>query len=83
MKTWQATIMTSLPSMFPGPLSHSLVGSALEKEIWSLNTVDLRDFANDKRGTIDDRPYGGGPGMIIRPDIVENTIKKNFRKYGK
>lgn len=76
MKTWQATIMTSLPSMFPGPLSHSLVGSALEKEIWSLNAVDLRDFANDKRGTIDDKPYGGGPGMIIRPDIVENAIKK-------
>ena len=65
-----------MPNIFPGNLSNSLVGKALEKRVWGLETIDLRNFSHDERGSIDDYPYGGGPGMIIRPDVVEKAIKK-------
>ena len=76
MKNWKAKIITSLPEIFPGPLGCSLLGKALKSGIWSLETFDLRKFSGNKHGSIDDYPYGGGPGMVMRPDVVDNTIKK-------
>jgi tRNA (guanine37-N1)-methyltransferase len=71
---WQATVLTIFPEMFPGPLAHSLAGKALAEGIWRLETVDIRDFARDKHRSVDDAPFGGGPGMIMRPDIVDAAI---------
>ena len=78
MKQWKVNVISSLPDVFPGPLSYSLVGNALKKGIWSLDTYNLRDFAIDKHDSIDDSPFGGGPGMIIRPDVVEKALKKTL-----
>ncbi|MXN64832.1 tRNA (guanosine(37)-N1)-methyltransferase TrmD [Stappia sp. GBMRC 2046] len=69
-----ATVLTLYPDMFPGPLGHSLSGRALEKEIWSLETVQIRDFAADKHRSVDDTPAGGGAGMVLRPDILAKAI---------
>jgi tRNA (guanine37-N1)-methyltransferase len=71
---WQATILTLFPEMFPGPLGHSLAGKALGEGLWRLVTVDIRDFARDKHRSVDDAPFGGGPGMVMRPDIVDAAI---------
>jgi tRNA (guanine37-N1)-methyltransferase len=60
--------------MFPGPLGQSLAGRALEQTIWSLDTVDIRAFATDKHRTVDDTPFGGGAGMVLRPDILDAAI---------
>ena len=60
--------------MFPGPLSQSLAGKALDKGIWSLQTLDLRDFALDKHRTVDDSPYGGGTGMVMKPDVLARAL---------
>ncbi len=73
---WQATVLTIFPEMFPGPLGVSLLGQALERNIWSLQTVDIRDFASDKHRSVDDTPFGGGPGMVMRPDVVDAAIKR-------
>lgn len=72
--TWRATVLTIFPEMFPGPLAHSLAGKALDAGIWELETVDIRDFARDKHRSVDDAPFGGGPGMIMRPDVVDMAI---------
>jgi tRNA (guanine37-N1)-methyltransferase len=71
---WHATILTIFPDMFPGPLGHSLAGKALAEGKWRLRTVDIRDFARDKHRSVDDAPFGGGPGMVMRPDIVDAAI---------
>ncbi|HUZ72248.1 MAG TPA: tRNA (guanosine(37)-N1)-methyltransferase TrmD [Stellaceae bacterium] len=71
---WQATVLTIFPEMFPGSLAHSLAGKALEDGKWRLLTVDIRDFARDKHRSVDDAPFGGGPGMVMRPDIVDAAI---------
>jgi tRNA (guanine37-N1)-methyltransferase len=71
---WQATVLTIFPEMFPGPLGHSLAGKALAEGLWRLLTVDIRDFARDKHRSVDDAPFGGGPGMVMRPDIVDAAI---------
>jgi tRNA (guanine37-N1)-methyltransferase len=71
---WQATVLTLFPEMFPGPLGHSLAGKALAEGLWRLLTVDIRDFARDKHRSVDDAPFGGGPGMVMRPDIVDAAI---------
>ena len=71
---WQATVLTIFPEMFPGPLGHSLSGKALAEGLWRLLTVDIRDFARDKHRSVDDAPFGGGPGMVMRPDIVDAAI---------
>ena len=76
MKTWTTKIITSFPEMFPGPLKYSIIGKALQRGIWSLETLNLRDSAFDQKGSIDEIPYGGGPGMIIRADVVEKCLKK-------
>lgn len=67
---WHATVLTILPGMFPGPLGATLAGRALEQNIWSLETVDIRDFARDKHRSVDDTPSGGGPGMVMRADVI-------------
>src|SRR5262249_27425327 len=71
---WTATVFTIFPEMFPGPLGHSLAGKALHEGLWRLETVDIRDFARDKHRSVDDAPFGGGPGMVMRPDIVDAAI---------
>lgn len=71
---WRARVLTLLPGMFPGPLGASLAGAALKKGIWALETVDIRDFARDKHRTVDDAPFGGGPGMVMRPDVLAAAI---------
>jgi tRNA (guanine37-N1)-methyltransferase len=71
---WTATVLTLFPEMFPGPLGVSLAGKALETGAWRLNTVDIRDFARDKHRSVDDTPFGGGPGMVMRPDVLAAAI---------
>jgi tRNA (guanine37-N1)-methyltransferase len=72
---FSAITLTLFPEMFPGPLGHSLAGTALKKGIWSLETVNIRDFATDKHRTVDDSPYGGGTGMVMKPDIVDAAVE--------
>ena len=67
-------ILTAYPEIFPGTLSHSILGKALEEKKWSLDIVNLHDFGIDERKNIDDEPFGGGPGMVIRADVVENAL---------
>jgi tRNA (guanine37-N1)-methyltransferase len=71
---WTARVLTLFPEMFPGPLGVSLAGRALEDGVWALETVDIRDFARDKHQTVDDSPFGGGPGMVMRPDVIDAAI---------
>ena len=71
---WVATVLTIFPEMFPGPLGLSLSGKAMAEGIWRLETVDIRDFARDKHRSVDDAPFGGGPGMVMRPDVVDAAI---------
>ena len=76
-------IITACPDMFPGVLAHSIVGKALKEKKWSLELINLHDFGFNERNSIDDSPFGGGPGMIVRPDVVEkalNHIKKDLPK---
>ena len=72
--TWRASVLSLFPEMFPGPLAHSLAGRALQSSIWSLHTVNIRDFATDRHRTVDDAPFGGGAGMVLRPDVVDAAI---------
>ena len=67
---WTVRVLTLFPEMFPGPLAHSLAGRALEQGVWQLETVDIRDFARDNHRSVDDSPFGGGAGMVMRPDVV-------------
>jgi len=71
---WRASVLTIFPDMFPGPLGASLAGRARDKGIWSLDPVDLRDYATDKHRTVDDTPAGGGPGMVMKPDVIARAI---------
>ncbi|HEX7710582.1 MAG TPA: tRNA (guanosine(37)-N1)-methyltransferase TrmD [Sphingomonadaceae bacterium] len=72
--TFAATVLTLYPEMFPGPLGVSLAGRALEQGAWSLDTVQIRDFATDKHRTVDDTPAGGGAGMVLKPDVLAACI---------
>jgi tRNA (guanine37-N1)-methyltransferase len=72
--TFAATILTLYPEMFPGPLGVSLAGRALAEGAWSLETVQIRDFATDKHRTVDDTPAGGGAGMVLKPDVLAGCI---------
>ena len=72
--TFAATVLTLYPEMFPGPLGVSLAGRALEEGDWSLETVQIRDFATDKHRTVDDTPAGGGAGMVLKPDVLAAAI---------
>jgi tRNA (guanine37-N1)-methyltransferase len=71
---WRASILTIFPEMFPGPLAVSLAGKALASGIWSLDTYDIRDAAIDKHGTVDDTPAGGGPGMVMKADVLARAL---------
>ena len=72
--SFRCSVLTLFPEMFPGPLGMSLAGRALERGNWSLQTVNLRDFAGDRHRTVDDTPFGGGAGMVMRPDIVAAAL---------
>jgi len=72
--TWRASVLTILPEMFPGPLAVSLCGKALTGGLWSLEVIDIRDFATDKHRSVDDTPAGGGPGMVMKPDVLARAI---------
>lgn len=74
--SFQANILTLYPDMFPGPLGFSNAKKALEKNICSLNVVDIRDFAQDKHKSVDDEPFGGGAGMVMKPDVLDRAIKQ-------
>ncbi len=74
-KPWRAKGLTLFTEMFPGPLGCSLAGRGLEDGLWSLETVDIRDFASDKHRTVDDAPYGGGAGMVMRPDVAAAAME--------
>ena len=72
--SWRATVFTIFPEMLPGPLAYSLAGKGLSGGLWQLDVVDIRDFARDKHRSVDDAPFGGGPGMVMRPDVLDAAI---------
>ncbi len=72
--SWRASVLTLFPAMFPGPLGQSLAGRAMDTGVWSLNVTNIRDFAGDRHRTVDDTPFGGGAGMVLRPDIVDAAV---------
>ena len=80
---WNVKIITAYPEMFPGVLGHSIIGKALSNNKWSLDIINLHDFGIDDRQSIDDSPFGGGPGMIIRPDVVERALISITKKITK
>jgi tRNA (guanine37-N1)-methyltransferase len=71
---WRTTVLTIFPDMFPGPLGLSLAGRALENGLWSLEPLDIREFATDRHRSIDDTPAGGGPGMVMKPDVLARAL---------
>ena len=73
-RPWTAKVLTLFPEMFPGPLGASLAGRAQSAGLWALETVDIRDFAPDRHQSVDDAPFGGGPGMVMRPDVLDAAI---------
>jgi len=78
-----ARIFTLYPDYFPGPLNKGLYGKAMEKKIWDLQTVNIRDYAKDKHKTADDTPYGGGFGMLIKPDVLAAALDKKLKSNEK
>ena len=75
---WTARVFTLYPELFPGPLDSGLYKKALEKKLWSLEVVNIRDYASDKHKTVDDTPFGGGSGMVMRADVIANSLDKNI-----
>lgn len=75
---WVARVFTLYPELFPGPLGSGLYKKALEKKLWSLEVVNIRDYAVDKHKTVDDTPFGGGSGMLMRTDVIANSLDKNI-----
>jgi len=78
-----ARIFTLYPEFFPGPLGKGLYGKALVEKIWKLETINIRDYAIDKHKTVDDTTYGGGSGMLIKPDVLANSLDKNLNSKEK
>ena len=74
-----AQVFTLYPDFFPGPFDKGLYGKAMEKKIWDLKTVDIREYALDKHKTVDDTPYGGGSGMLLKPDVVAKSLEANIK----
>jgi tRNA (guanine37-N1)-methyltransferase len=74
---WQAQVFTLYPDIFPGPLSKGLYGKAMSKNIWNLKVVNIRDAAEDKHKTVDDTPYGGGSGMLMKADVLAKSLDQN------
>ena len=77
---WTARVFTLYPEIFPGPLNKGLYGKALEKKVWNLEVVNIRDSAEDKHKTVDDTPFGGGSGMLLKPDVLGKSIDNNVKK---
>ena len=75
---WQAQIFTLYPEIFPGPLKKGLYGKALSKKIWNLKVIDIRDYTEDKHQKVDDTPFGGGNGMLLKPDVLARAIDNNI-----
>ena len=73
---WTATVLTLFEEMFPGSLGQSLAGQGLKDGLWTLETLDIRSFASDKHRSVDDTPFGGGPGMVMRADVIDAAIEK-------
>ena len=80
---WKARIFTLYPETFPGPLNTGLYGKALENKVWDLDIINIRDAAEDKHKTVDDTPFGGGCGMLIKPDVLARSIDQNINKNEK
>ncbi|MGB0851689.1 MAG: tRNA (guanosine(37)-N1)-methyltransferase TrmD [Pikeienuella sp.] len=76
---WTARILTLFPGMFPGPLGESLLGQALKNRLWQLQTIDIRNYAKDKHRSVDDKPFGGGAGMVMKPDVVARAIDEAMK----
>ena len=77
---FEAQVFTLYPEVFPGPLAEGLYGKALTNKLWNLNIVNIRDSANDKHKTVDDTPYGGGTGMLLKADVLANSLDQNVKK---
>ena len=77
---WTARVFTLYPEIFPGPLNKGLYGKALEKKVWNLEIVNIRDSAGDKHKTVDDTPFGGGSGMLLKPDVLGKSLDSNIKK---
>jgi len=80
---WKARIFTLYPEIFPGPLNKGLYGKALSNKIWNLDIINIRDSAEDKHKTVDDTTFGGGSGMLIKPDVLARSIDKHVNKSEK
>jgi len=72
--TWTARVLTIFPEMLPGMLGHSIAGKALERGLWALEALDIRDFAEDRHSRVDDTPFGGGAGMVMRADVIDRAL---------
>ncbi len=79
---YQARVLTLFPELFPGPLGASITGRGLAEGLWSLDVVDIRDFATDRHRTVDDAPFGGGPGMVMRADVLAAAIDATVARAG-
>ena len=79
---WKAKVLTIFPEMFPSFLGHSLAGKALFKKIWELEVFNIRDYTFDKHRTVDDEPFGGGVGMLMKPDVLDNALSKVYQNDG-
>ena len=80
---FQVKIFTLYPYFFPGILSKGIYGRAIEKSLWNLDVINIRDYAKDKHKTVDDTPYGGGEGMVLKPDVVAKALDQNLKKNEK
>ena len=76
---FQVKIFTLYPDFFPGILGKGIYGRAIEKSLWNLNVINIRDYADDKHKTVDDTPYGGGEGMVLKPDVVAKALDQNLK----
>ena len=76
----QAQVLTLYPEIFPGPLNKGLYGKAMANKLWNLNVINIRDSATDRHGTVDDTPYGGGTGMLLKADVLAKSIDQNIKK---
>ena len=77
---WTVRVFTLYPEIFPGPLDKGLYGKALSKKLWKIDIVNIRDFAGDKHKTVDDTPFGGGSGMLLKPDVLAKSLDNNINK---
>ena len=76
---WKARVFTLYPEIFPGPLNKGLYGKAFRKKLWNLEVVNIRDSADDKHKTVDDTPFGGGSGMLLKPDVLGKSLDTNTK----